>query len=550
MGLVPGIKYPVFCTISISIAAIIIMKLRNYNIYFHTHTISGIIISLILYVIFFAGSFAFFKPEISSWQNNTPNNQVQKDQIDFNRILDTIGQDMNLYGRDISIFMKDRTRRMIVSVTPSKDSTVKGSGGYFYMDAKNYTNEDYTESYDLGEFLYRLHFLAPLNVIGPRGVPVGYYVAGGVAFIFLFAIITGVLVHWQKIVSNFYQFRPWEKLKTLWTDIHTALGVITLPFLFIFAVTGAYYLISYPLFTTPAAKYEYAGNMDSLFTATNPNMQTYTFQGKPLETQADLDYYFKDGQKQLKNAAVNSMVIHHYGDQSMHLQVSAANRKENFSGTSFVNYEVASGKIIEQRNIDESPSYGQTVDDLVYTLHFGSFGGTITRVLYFLLGIAGCIVIISGVMIWLVARDKKNIPEKKRRFNAWLANIYLSIATSMYPVTAAAFIAVKLHPDGGQSFIYSFYFWTWLAISLLLIIRKNNYKTNRDCLLSGSLIGIAIPVVNGFVTGNWIWNSWANHYYDILLIDVFWLITAICTFITWILIIKKQREKVQLTANT
>ena len=32
---------------------------RIYNILFHTHTVSGIVISVALYVIFFTGSFSF-----------------------------------------------------------------------------------------------------------------------------------------------------------------------------------------------------------------------------------------------------------------------------------------------------------------------------------------------------------------------------------------------------------------------------------------------------------------------------------------------------------
>jgi uncharacterized iron-regulated membrane protein len=48
------------------------MSNRIYNILFHTHTISGIFISLALYVIFFAGSFSFFRDEINSWERNEP----------------------------------------------------------------------------------------------------------------------------------------------------------------------------------------------------------------------------------------------------------------------------------------------------------------------------------------------------------------------------------------------------------------------------------------------------------------------------------------------
>ncbi|RYG94835.1 PepSY domain-containing protein, partial [archaeon] len=35
--------------------------------YFHTHTVSGIVISVVLFVIFFAGSFSFFRDEIINW---------------------------------------------------------------------------------------------------------------------------------------------------------------------------------------------------------------------------------------------------------------------------------------------------------------------------------------------------------------------------------------------------------------------------------------------------------------------------------------------------
>jgi uncharacterized iron-regulated membrane protein len=71
-------------------------------------------------------------------------------------------------------------------------------------------------------------------------VYIDYYLSGFVALFFLFAIATGVLLHWQKIVSNFYLFRPREKLKTMWTDAHTSLGILGLPFQFVYAVTGAF----------------------------------------------------------------------------------------------------------------------------------------------------------------------------------------------------------------------------------------------------------------------------------------------------------------------
>src|SRR5690606_24078512 len=103
----------------------------------------------------------------------------------------------------------------------------RGDAAYFQYDFTQRRAASYADTYDMGEFLYRLHFLAQLNQVPIRiGTPFGYLVAGLVSFLFLFALITGLLLHWNKIVSNFFTFRPWSKWKTVWTDMHAALGVI------------------------------------------------------------------------------------------------------------------------------------------------------------------------------------------------------------------------------------------------------------------------------------------------------------------------------------
>lgn len=515
------------------------MNNRNYNIYFHLHTISGIIISAILFVIFFAGSFAFFKNEISNWQKNAPNNETEKRQINYNAIIDTIATKYDLHGRKISLTTNEDSRQLRVFVSASADTlNNKGKGGFFYLDTKTFASGDYKTNYDLGEFLYRLHFLAPVNSIAKFGFPLGYYIAGTVAFIFLFALITGLLLHWQKIISNFYVFRPWEKLKTVWTDLHTALGVISFPFLFLFAVTGAYFLLNAPLFTKPTVSLQYGGKQDSLFKDLGEDNEKVAFVNQPLPVKPDINFFIDDAYGKWKNINILQVEAVNYGDSSMQIHVEgAARRSDKFASHGELIYGVTTGKVLSDKDPLGAVSYSEVVDEALYTLHFGRFGGYSTKMLYFLLGICSCVVIISGVLIWLVARDKKNVPEKKRKFNQWLVTVYLAICLGMLPVTAAAFIAVKLHPFGGMDYIYSFYFWTWLAVSTILVVRKNIYKINRDCMLAFGLIGLCVPLVNGIVTGNWLWESYIKQYNDLLLIDLFWLFLSIGALISWKLII-------------
>src|SRR3546814_8637074 len=118
----------------------------------------------------------------------------------------------------------------------------------------------------MGEFLYRLHFLAQLIWVMPLnlGFPFVYIVSGFVAFLFLFALITGLLVHWDKLVSNFFLFRPWAKLKTVWTDLHTVLGVIGFPYQFVFAFTGVVLIIN-SVFVAPYTHLLYDGNSAEIY---------------------------------------------------------------------------------------------------------------------------------------------------------------------------------------------------------------------------------------------------------------------------------------------
>src|ERR1700733_292698 len=102
------------------------MDNRKYNIFFHSHTISGIFICAILYVIFFAGSFSFFKDDITAWQKNS-SLAAQQDVIskDFNGVLDSLSVHHYLKGRNINFSMQRNGMSGYVTMTASQDSTVK-----------------------------------------------------------------------------------------------------------------------------------------------------------------------------------------------------------------------------------------------------------------------------------------------------------------------------------------------------------------------------------------------------------------------------------------
>jgi uncharacterized iron-regulated membrane protein len=513
------------------------MSNRNYNIYFHTHTVSGIVISVVLYIIFFAGSFSFFKDEISNWERSESAPITKEIQLNYDTAIQTLNKKHYLSGRNISISQPNAERRVNVSLEGTKDSLAPAKhkeNSFFYLDTKTFKTYTYEESYSLGEFLYRLHFLTQIPY------PIGYYLSGFVALFFLFAIITGILLHWKKIVSNFYLFRPREKLKIVWTDAHTSLGTIGLPFQFVYAVTGAFFMIKL-LIVAPSVIAIYKGDQDKFYKDLEYSDPDFEYRNKSLTTPFSINAIVAKAKKNWNDFEVTRVQIKNYGDTNMHVLVEGELKyKRKLLGIGKIIYKVANGQIVSQKNPYAQTSYLDGVKNILQRIHFGDYGGYALKIISFLLGLITCFVIISGVMIWLVARDKKNMPEKKRRFNEIIVRIYLAICLSMYPITALVFIACKIYYPLGQSGLYLIYFVGWLLLTLFFIVKKNNSFTNKYTLLSGSILGFLIPITNGIVTGNWFWHSFIHNQFQVVFVDVFWIILASVTlYITFLLKRKK-----------
>lgn len=507
------------------------MDNRNYNIFFHTHTVSGIVISVVLYIIFFAGSFAFFRDDIANWERGESASISKEIQLNFDQALKVLDTKYDLQGRKITISQPHTEKKVAVSLEATKDSLASKKareGQFLYLDNSTYKTSTYDEAYNLGEFIYRLHFLAQVPY------PVGYYLSGFIALFFLFAIVTGVLLHWKKIVSNFYVFRPKEKLKTWWTDAHTSLGMLGLPFQFVYAVTGAFFMIKL-LIVAPTVQFLYQGDQDKLYKELEYTGADYEFGNKPLTKTFSINEMVAATTKNWNNFDISRVEIQNYGDVNMHVLVEGEiEYGKKFTGIGEIVYNVATGERIIQKNPLAQSSYLDSVKNILYRIHFGDYGGYALKIISFTLGILTCFVIISGVMIWLVARDKKNIPEKKRRFNEGVVRYYLAICLSMYPVTALTFIVAKICYPLGRDNMYSVYFVSWLLLSIFFILKKNNNFTNQFCLLSGSILGFIIPIANGIKTGNWFWISYSNHQFQLFFVDVFWIsLSAITLYATY-----------------
>ncbi|MEM6526377.1 MAG: hypothetical protein AAF693_21460, partial [Bacteroidota bacterium] len=150
---------------------------------------------------------------------------------------------------------------------------------------------------------------------------------------------------------------------------------------------------------------------------------------------------------------------------------------------------------------------------------------------YFLMAILTCFVIVSGVMIWLVAREKKTYAHKAK-FNKNVGAIYLGACLGLYPAIATLFVTAKILPldiEGRYEIINYVFFGFWLLYTVYAYFIKSSYRINKHAILVAGIFGLAIPIINGSVTGLWFWKSLGMGYSDSFFVDISWLVLSLIT---------------------
>ena len=144
---------------------------RSYNVFFNVHTVSGIVITIGLFVIFLAGAFALFRTEIDNWQYNEPDHPFRT-VIDYDRILQLVEQQgYETKGRFFAIrYLKKGDYIDVFSggLTDKNDSTLTadnttGTGKRerisMRLDPESYTLLEQSPAGEkfLGTYIYDLH---------------------------------------------------------------------------------------------------------------------------------------------------------------------------------------------------------------------------------------------------------------------------------------------------------------------------------------------------------------------------------------------------------
>jgi len=226
---------------------------------------------------------------------------------------------------------------------------------------------------------------------------VGKLIVGISTLIFLFILITGIILWWPKTKKVLKQ-----RLKIKWNagwkrvnhDMHLVFGFYSAIFLFIFAFTGL------------AWSFEWFNK--GIYTATNSSMKTPP---PPKSTYiADAKRISFDNALSAAKTVYSDVEFYNISvpkDSADAINITAlSNNAAHESATDAVYIDQYSGAVLSKMEFGDR-SLGARVRSSFKPIHTGSIWGTPSKIIAFIVCLLGVTFPITGVMMWINRTSKK-----------------------------------------------------------------------------------------------------------------------------------------------
>ena len=405
------------------------------------HTWLGLLCGWWLFFMFVSGTLGFLDVQIDYWlepelssQRRLPAEQVlpeierhlQQQSAQQWRVQFPVGQQRPFY----EVYWRDSERHSAL-LQPGVD-------GWQWQDMPDWG----------GQWLYQLHYRFHY-----LGRDVARILACALSAWLLLVLISGIVVH-KKILQEMLLLRPGKGLRS-WLDGHNLLAVTALPFYLLMAYSGLLFYGSSVWPGTVAAGFDFADDARSQYFAAVRQPQPDGEPLAPLEAVSLLQLYQQAEQ--------------HWGRERVaEIRIDWATGLARLSGPT--EGIVRGGKLAYvnlSTNAWESHTaslpWPQALQQALFGIHEGLFASTWLRFLYVLAGLLGCLMIVSGHVIWLRKRER-------RRDRWWHMVRVLNLASfAGLPAAIALFLLLLRWTDVSLSAAQDGLFLCWLALAVVAI---------------------------------------------------------------------------------
>ncbi|MBS1186488.1 MAG: PepSY-associated helix family protein 10 [Burkholderiaceae bacterium] len=383
------------------------MKADTLRVYKSVHTWAGIISGMALFIGFYAGALTIFKQPLTRWATPPAIHQAVPLEQAQQLIVKTLQQQPTV-AKDFQIHLRQDEQvpaRMSWRVPdPNADDHDQFSTRHYTarLDANGLAAIEQSQPAPVAEFIDVLHRVVGLPVDND---PARWFM-GAVAILYFLALVSGVILLLPSLVRDFFAMRVGKNLKRMWLDAHNVVGIISLPFHVLIALTAVVfafhdgiYLLQNHLLHDDKMATAFRGpraNAGVPLAREPANMRT------PAELVASvraLSPTFEPSALQYQHITSPRAVVRIWGSDSTAVMPRARG--------GFVAVDPYSGKVVNSDYLPGKQNAPSLIISSLFALHMGSFGGTPVKWMYFLLGMAGAWLFYSGNLLWIESRRRK-----------------------------------------------------------------------------------------------------------------------------------------------
>ena len=233
-------------------------------------------------------------------------------------------------------------------------------------------------------------------------------------------------------------YRNESTIRNKMHDIHAVVGVTSLPFGLLYALTGVMLNLTV-VFQIPTVLLLYKGDTNALL----KDINIVNITEKPSGVEA-LMPNISDVIKQIEsnsNNTVSFVSLINYGNDNAFYSLSGS-VQNTFSGIFNKYYSVNTLSFPQELNKE---GRNVVVDGVVmlYSVHYGTFAGLDMRFLFFVLALFICAMIVGGNVLWIVKRQKRAANPKTL---ATMRALTLGSCVGVIPATAIVFLLERILP--------------------------------------------------------------------------------------------------------
>jgi uncharacterized iron-regulated membrane protein len=452
------------------------------------HTWSGVVLGSLLFAIFWMGTLSVFDKEIDRWM--MPASRLAlPEQFSYETMRPAYKAALAAKAPAVLMLVPNERNPVITALWRNAD----GSFAQRLFDPSTGTELPDQGTFAASRFIYPFHYTLNLKVFG-----LGYWIVGLCGMMMMVLCVSGVVIH-RKIFADFFTFRPERKIRRATLDLHNVAGVLGLPFHVVISVSGLVILFSLYFPSSIWAVYRQDARLFG--------REAYgSYVRPPARQAADLvsfDAIVAKARSVWGRGEPNYLYIFNPGDAAAYVQVNRAS-EDVVSNISHVVYvDGVTGEMLSA-NKPEKPA--AVTQRFIAGLHFIQFRHWTLRWLYFGLGLAGCVLIATGLLFWVESRRERH--RKLGRSGARVvAAVTVASVTGILIATLAFMVTNRVLPLGGSAFgierpaieIVVFHL-VWLLALLHAFVSGGRAWVGQCWTIS--VLALAAVLLNALTTGD------------------------------------------------